>query len=93
LREVKKNWINLIPEAAAYKKGEVSIIFTILKDGRVTGMSFVNGSGDVALDRAAYGGITASDPFPPLPSEFTGPNLTLRFAFFYNENPDGSDLQ
>ena len=93
LREVKKNWISLIPESASYKKGEVSIIFTILKNGRVTGMSFVNGSGDVALDRAAYGGITASDPFPPLPAEFTGPNLTLRFAFFYNENPDGSDLQ
>lgn len=93
LREVKKNWIRLIPESASYKKGEVSIIFTILKNGRVTGMSFVNGSGDVALDRAAYGGITASDPFPPLPAEFTGPNLTLRFAFFYNENPDGSDLQ
>ena len=49
LREVKKNWISLIPESASYKKGEVSIIFTILKNGRVTGMSFVNGSGDVAL--------------------------------------------
>jgi len=45
----------------------------------------------VALDRAAYGGITASNPFPPLPSEFRGSYLELRFNFFYN--PDASDLQ
>ncbi len=92
LREVKRNWYRLIPESASYKKGEVSIVFTILKDGRVTGMTYVNSSGDVALDRAAYAGISASDPFPPLPTEFTGPNLTLRFGFFYNLNPDGSEI-
>ena len=48
-------------------------------------------SGDVALDRPAWGGITASNPFPPLPSEFTGPFLALRIRFYYN--PDKSDLQ
>jgi hypothetical protein len=52
----------------------------------------VTGSGDVSLDRAAYGGISASTPFPPLPTEFTGPNLTLRFDFFYNLNTDGTEL-
>jgi hypothetical protein len=40
-------------------------------------------SGDVALDRPAYGSITASDPFPPLPPEFTGPYLELRIRFYY----------
>ena len=41
-------------------------------------------SGDVPLDRAAYGGISASDPFSPLPHEFHGPYLALRITFFYN---------
>ena len=36
------------------------------------------------LDRAAWGGITASNPFPPLPSNFGGPYLALRFRFYYN---------
>jgi hypothetical protein len=36
-------------------------------------------------------GITASNPFPPLPNEFGGQYLGLRFAFYYN--PDKSDLQ
>lgn len=91
-RQVKKNWYSLIPESVLFKKGEVSIQFSILKDGQVAGMHYVTGSGDVSLDRAAYGGISASTPFPPLPSEFTGPNLTLRFDFFYNLNTDGTEL-
>jgi outer membrane biosynthesis protein TonB len=50
-----------------------------------------SGSGDVALDRGAWGGITSSSPFPPLPGEFGGQYLGLRFTFFYN--PDKADLQ
>jgi len=92
-REVKKNWYNLIPESVLFKKGVVSLQFSILKNGQVAGLQYVNGSGDVSLDRAAYGSITSSTPFPPLPTEFTGANLTLRFTYFYNLNIDGTPLQ
>lgn len=94
LYRVKTNWYNLIPESARapiMKKGKVSIEFAILKDGRVAGMKLISTSGDVALDRGAWGGITASNPFPQLPAEFGGQYLGLRFHFFYN--PDRSDLQ
>jgi TonB family protein len=73
------------------KKGRVSIEFAILKNGQVAGLQIVGTSGDVALDRAAYGGITASKPFPPLPAEFSGQYLALRFHFYYN--PDRSEIQ
>ena len=92
-REVKRNWIPLIPESVMFKKGVVALQFSIMKNGQVAGLQYVNGSGDVSLDRAAYGSITASDPFPPLPTEFTGPNLTLRFTYFYNLNIDGTPLE
>jgi hypothetical protein len=46
----------------------------------------------VALDRAAWGSITASTPFPPLPKEFPGQILGLRFYYFYNLQP-GADLK
>jgi TonB family protein len=94
LHDVRENWYNLIPEVARaplMKKGKVSITFAILKDGRVAGMQLTGPSGDIALDRAAWGGITASNPFPPLPSQFGGQYLALRFHFYYN--PDKSDLQ
>lgn len=96
LHDVKQNWYNLIPESAMaplLKKGKVSIEFAITKNGQVAGLRYVNGSGDVALDRAAYGGITASNPFPPLPGEFGGQYLGLRFTFFYNPDKDEADLQ
>lgn len=93
LQSVRANWYNLIPEEARsplLKRGQVKIQFVITKDGKVAGMQLVGPSGDIALDRAAWGGITASNPFPPLPNEFHGPYLALRFHFFYN--PAKGDL-
>jgi TonB family protein len=87
LQAVRMNWYNIIPEEARaplMKKGKVSIEFAILKDGKIAGMKIVGPSGDVSLDRAAWGGITASVPFAPLPTEYHGPYLALRFHFYYN---------
>jgi TonB family protein len=94
LHDVRINWYNLIPEVARpplLKKGKVAITFVILKDGKIAGLQLAGGSGDVSLDRAAWGGIQGSNPFPPLPGEFRGPYLALRFHFYYN--PDKRDLQ
>jgi len=91
---VRMNWYNIIPEEARpplMKKGKVAIEFAITKDGKVAGMILRGPSGDVALDRAAWGGITASAPFQPLPSAFKGPYLALRFHFYYN--PGKGDLE
>jgi outer membrane biosynthesis protein TonB len=102
LKRVRENWFKLIPESARLKRGKLAIQFAISKDGKVTGMRLVPfpgdgvglnirpSSGDVALDRAVWGAITESNPFPGLPSQFTGPNLMLRLRFYYN--PDKSDL-
>jgi TonB family protein len=81
---VRENWYNAIPESARLKHGNLIIEFAIAKDGKVAGMKLVATSGDIPLDRAAWAGITASDPFPPLPSEFRGQYLALRFRFSYN---------
>jgi TonB family protein len=87
LSGVRKSWYNNIPESAKaplMKKGKVIIEFDVLKAGTISGMKFISTSGDVALDRGAWAGITASSPFSPLPSEFTGQYLGLRFSFYYN---------
>jgi TonB family protein len=94
LQAVRMNWYAIIPEAARaplLKRGKVSIQFVILPDGKVAGLQLVGSSQDVSLDRAAWGGITASDPFAPLPKEFHGPYLALRFHFYYN--PAKGDLE
>jgi TonB family protein len=94
LDAVRRNWYNIIPEEARaplMKKGKVSIEFVIKKDGTIAGMNLRSPSGDVALDRAAWGGITASVPFAPLPGEYHGPYLALRFHFYYN--PAKGDIE
>jgi TonB family protein len=95
LQVVRQNWYSIMPPSVyppIRKQGKLSIEFVILKDGKTTGMVVHTSSGDVALDRAAWGSITASTPFPPLPKEFPGQMLGLRFFYFYNLEP-GSDLK
>lgn len=87
VHNIKQNWYAIIPERAQsplLKRGKVVIEFAIEKGGQIARLRSASTSGDEALDRAAYGGIKASNPFLPLPAEFPGQNLGLRFTFFYN---------
>lgn len=88
LKDVRENWYHLIPQSAEKKRGKLAIEFAIKKDGKVANMHLVTTSGDVALDRPAWGSISAS-AFPPLPDEFTGPYLALRLRFYYNPDETG----
>src|SRR3984885_3754051 len=86
-----RSWIPIIPESARPpldKQGRVGVRFKIYPDGSVKEMTLEFPSGDVSLDRAAWGGITGAAPYPPLPKDFKGPFLELRFGFFYNTQPD-----
>jgi TonB family protein len=83
---VKKNWYSLMPLSVyppVFKQGKVSIEFAILKDGKVDDIKLDTSSRDAAMDQAAWGSITAST-FPPLPEEFPGKLIRLRFRYFYN---------
>ena len=87
VKTVRKNWYSLMPPAAyppTLKQGKVSIEFQVLPNGKVVGMRMHTSSGDVSFDRAAWGSIIASNPFRPLPSEFRGKFLGLRFYYIYN---------
>ena len=85
-----RTWLPIIPESARPpldKQGRVGIRFKIYQDGSVKQMILEFPSGDVTLDRAAWGGITGAS-YPPLPKEFKGPFLELRFGFYYNLDPN-----
>jgi TonB family protein len=85
VNRVRLNWYSLIPEIARLgKRGRVVVIFTITESGAVTDLRLVANSGTDPLDRAAQGSITASNPFPKLPSNFDGNHIVLQFTFLYN---------
>ena len=93
LQAVRTNWYAVMPEMAYLgRKGRVIIIFKIVRNGSVPGLLLESPSGTQSFDQAASAAINASNPFPPLPSEFHGPEITLRFSFYYNINPYQTDL-
>jgi TonB family protein len=85
LSTVRRNWFAVMPESVRLgRRGRVLIQFAINKDGSVPKLVIAQGSGTEALDRAAVAGISASNPFPPLPDEFKGLQVRLQFTFSYN---------
>jgi hypothetical protein len=89
--ETKRTWDPLIPDEVnppILKSGMVAIRFKVLPNGRLMDGSLIleGRSGDVALDRAAWGALTGSN-YPPLPRDFHGPYLELRAWFLYNMEP------
>ncbi|MGH9657689.1 MAG: energy transducer TonB family protein, partial [Bryobacteraceae bacterium] len=85
LGSVRRNWWAVMPESAKLgRRGRVAIQFSIDREGRVPKLVIALGSGTDALDRAAVAGISASNPFPPLPAEFRGQQIRLQFNFAYN---------
>jgi TonB family protein len=85
LSAVKRNWLAVIPESARLgRRGRTTVQFIISKDGRVPKLVISSPSGAEALDRAAVAGVSASNPFPPLPANFTGEQIRLQLVFTYN---------
>ena len=85
LSTVRRNWFAIIPESARFgRQGRTAIQFAISRDGSVPKLVIATPSGADALDRAAVAGISASNPFPPLPAEFRGSQIRVQFVFKYN---------
>jgi TonB family protein len=85
LATVKRNWWAVIPESAKLgRQGRTICQFAINRDGSVPKLVIAVPSGTRALDLAAVAGISASNPFPPLPREFKGDQIRLQFTFLYS---------
>ena len=86
LATVRRNWFAVIPESArlGMSRGRVAIQFAIGSDGSVPKLVIATSSGVTSLDRAAVAGISASNPFPPLPADYSGKDVRLQFQFRYN---------
>lgn len=85
LAAVRRNWFAVIPESVKFgQRGKTVIQFAISQNGGVPKLVISLPSGTESLDRAAVAGISASNPFPPLPAEFKGEFIRLQLSFMYN---------
>ncbi len=88
---VKRNWFAVMPASVELgEKGIVVLTFKIMRDGSVpSNEPEIQGySGKEPLDRAAYSSVRASNPFEPLPAQFKGPYIELRYRYYYNILPE-----
>ncbi len=85
---VRANWYSLIPELIyTGRKGRVTVVFDIQKNGRILNMNVVARSGTVPYDNAAIGSLNMSTPLPALPNYFPGDHITLQYTYLYNLSP------
>jgi TonB family protein len=85
LTAVRRNWFAVIPESARLGgRGRTVLQFSISTDGHVPKLVIVTPSGAESMDRAAVAGVSASNPFPPLPPDYKGREIRVQFVFSYN---------
>jgi len=59
------------------------VFFEIASDGKMLRIRVENRSGNMVFDKSAYDAIMKSNPFPPLPYDFSGEKLGIHLAFSY----------
>lgn len=60
-----------------------TVYFVIQRNGLVRGVKIEEPSGISSLDRSCESAILGAAPFPPLPSQWTEPDLAFRLTFRY----------
>lgn len=60
------------------------LYFVITRTGQVKNVEVEKSSGIAALDRSAESAVLGSTPFPPLPNQWTDPDLAFRVTFSYS---------
>jgi hypothetical protein len=83
--QVMRNW--LIPKAAYFLNGHVSLTLIISRAGTITELQVIDPSSVEGFTHAAYNALAASNPTVPLPPAYPDQTLRMRVTFFYNEEP------
>lgn len=75
---IQRNWIDR--QAVS---GQTQIGFTVARDGRIADVSIERSSGYFALDQTAERAVRIMGRLPPLPAEYTEPQLAVHLVFRY----------
>jgi TonB family protein len=87
---IMRNLAAKLPESVTNgEKGLVVVRVRIQKDGSLSddAVTLATSSGKRDMDAATLSAIRAAAPFRPLPEGYLGPNLDLKFVFYYGIPP------
>lgn len=83
ITKIELNWAKPYISETAPKQYYTVVYFVITRAGGVTDVKVEQSSGVPALDRSAESAILGATPFPPLPNQWTDPDLPFRLTFQY----------
>ncbi len=82
-RRVSENWLQSMIAGNVRQAPRIYVSFDILRDGTIINEQIEESSGIPSLDRSAMRAIFASNPLAPLPGDFRGRSVNVRFWFEY----------
>ena len=80
-QQVSRNWKTADIDARIRTAPQVVVLFTLRRDGSVTGVRITQKSGISALDISAQRAIYDAAPFPKLPDQFPKNEAEIEFVF------------
>lgn len=83
LTKLEINWTK--PFISDSNEYSTMVYFVISRSGQVSKVQIEQSSGIPALDRSVESAVLGSSPFPPLPNQWTEPDLAFRIRFTHTK--------
>ena len=78
---ISSNWLLSMVSPNLMTAPRVYVTFSILRNGTIDDVKIVQSSGIPEVDRSALRAVLASNPFGPLPADYTGDKVAVEFYF------------
>lgn len=84
-RKVSQMWYRQEIAGSTPYGSQVSLTFTIARDGTVSNIHIYTASSSPTLNTSAVRAVQRVETFAPLPSQYTGTNLSVEYTFSYDQ--------
>ena len=81
---ISANWLMTTVSPSILTAPRTILTFEIRRDGTVTNAQITQSSGVAEVDRSAFRANLASNPLPPLPSDYSGSSVNVQFYFDFH---------
>lgn len=78
---ISANWLLTMISPSILSAPRVYLAFDVLRDGTITNVQVVQSSGVAEVDRSALRAVLASNPLAPLPPDYAGSRVSVKFYF------------
>jgi TonB family protein len=85
LTKIELSWTKPFISDTTPRQYVTVVYFVISRVGRVSNVQVVQSCGVPALDRSAESAVLGAAPLPPLPNQWTEPELAFRVTFTYTK--------